>query len=182
MSKYGFANQRGTDGESSGHIPAVSSVASRWESRVRRLSFFGVLTLLLSIGSSMESTSQQVKPLSVNVRVDTTKVYSFSPINVTLTTGIKKLFPTVQLQDYCIVAVTGLQRVDSITTVTFPFESVADTTYALSSRGTADSMIVGSRIAQRHVVTVRSTYYNLKWKRLPTPERFLPDVPWFQIK
>jgi hypothetical protein len=182
MLRYGIASPRATDGESSGRTRAAISVALRWESRVRRLSFFGVLGLLLSIGLSTASISQQVKPLSVSVRVDTMKVYSFSPINLTLTTGIKKLFPTVQLQEYCLVAVTALYRVDAITTETFPFGAVSDTTYALSRRGTADSMVVSTRLEQRHVVTVQSTYYDLKWKKIATPERFLPDVPWFKIK
>jgi hypothetical protein len=182
MLKFGYANLRATDGELFAPTGAANSAASRWENHWRRLKCFAVRFLLLLIGLSMVSISQPAKPLSVSVRVDTTKVYSFSPINVTLTTGVKKLFPTVQLQDYCFVAVTALYRVDAITTETFPFGTVSDTTYALSKRGIADSMIVSTRLEQRHAVTIHSAYYDLKWKKVTTPERFLPDVPWFQIK
>jgi hypothetical protein len=149
--------------------------------RQKVLRFLAISCLLFLIGSSTASISQQ-KPLKVEVKVDTSKVFSFMPINVTLTTGVKKLFPTVQLQDYCIVAVMELYRIDSIKTITFPFAPVLDTVYTLNSHGIPDSIIITMQLMQRQAVTIQSSYYDFNWRRVSTPGRFLPDVPWFPIK
>jgi hypothetical protein len=168
-------------------IAAALSIILSWPLKAQQSALSAGLhtaSASASIPPAMMSPAmgEQEKPLRVEVRVDTSKVFSFSPVRLVLTTGVKKLFPTVQLQNYCLVAVTGLYRVDTITTETFPFAAVSDTAYALTKRGTADSMIVSTRLEQRHVVTIHSVYYDLKWKKVATPERFLPDVPWFQIK
>jgi hypothetical protein len=182
MLKFGYANLRATDGELFAPTGAANSAASRWENHWRRLKCFAVRFLLLLIGLSMVSISQPAKPLSVSVRVDTSKVFSFSPVRLVIATGVKKLFPTVDLKEYCLVSVAELYRIDTVRTVTYPFENVADTTYRLSSHGTADSLSITIRPEQRHVVTIHSVYYDLKWKRIPNPPGFLPDVSWSQIK
>ena len=159
--------------------PQAAGAASMLSSPNKALRFFPGL---LALGLIMSLTALILPALTQELilttkRIDTTRVFVLKPMMMNAyvdVEGGRRPAPTIKRVGF--VSFVELFRVDTVVTITYPFAFNADTVYGENTRGKPDSLVLRDRASSRSYVVINSRYFDLVWRPVATPRRFLPDA------
>jgi len=137
------------------------------------LALLSVLALLLG---SLVMDAQQKKPLWTTTRIDTFIVSVPKPMTATVviqTQVGRRVQQVPRTINY--VGWVQLIRVDTTVMQTFAYDIYPDTVYGQLTTGQVVPIQV-TEGTNRTVVTVRSQYFDVNWRAVPTPVKFMQDA------